>query len=1268
MKRPRVPERDESAQLALTLSKDLRDAVEDASQAGLQEAQRLEELVQRALDRLGQVVQGNGSSTSSGEAFAAFASSASRTLADHLARQREVLGTFNIALFGRTGAGKSSLLSALAELDGDRVSRGESDWTVDVEPVPWEGCLLYDTPGINGWGRTRSRDELELAARRAVEVSDVVLLCFDSQSQQALEFGKVARWVQEYGKPVIAVLNSRNLMWRDPARVPVGARENLSKSVREHAGNIRDELGAIGLAGTPVVAVQSQRALDARSRDPYKGPDAKNRDSRRRDLGPEYLYRWSNLPALEELIAATVHSGGAQLRLRVLREGVRLKLRELAEQIDSAAREARSTVDIAERSIEGSLAVLGYPERGDRELLCVDPVQEDALSQLEDLRGAPFTAPVAGRLENHVAQLAASRLGAHRAVSLKQASSCVRSAFEDARRVSDEEFRAAVFDHEALDAATSTVWGLAGEFLKRELDMTWEEGTTDLRREAAQVRVEGNAGRLVRGLGDSIRGAGILSGAAGVVLAVIAGTQFWNPAGWVAALTLLGTGLLSGFLGWLGKRTGEDAERRRLAARRSALGEVRLAVEDAYRELEDALVREVGRAAWLLHAGPLAELTGEAVGLHQTARSAEQLVEELQNLAGEIPQSPSPGAVLEGAARLVMASRPEGTTERHVWLGEDWIGDTASAVRAADDATALLGQRAQNDGERLSHVLLASFSSAQFADEDAWLTTVRSSGGLHARLSEVRDRAEVRRTTRPAVLFMGDYSAGKSSLVKRLLVDAGERPPADLSVRADPTTAVVREYPWRHLHLVDSPGLQSGRIGHDATALSSVDEAALVVVVLHVNLMIGDVELLRTVLGGSASTAPAFPRTLFLINRCDEFGVDPLGDPEEFLRRRARKEAELVAILRAQGFEQSAQLHTVSGDPYGLVGDRKDVTPADYVEVFRSWDGVAALATALSASDVASAAMRSRAAVATAVGGLLRLRTELNELVQRTERERAAAASLQRELQNAIDNGVLLAAALENRARAIVRTHAERAAAEALAATAEDFDRAASAVAVWWQTPEFLSDAASFWTRAQRDLDQWAKTSASAVTRSLPAELASAAAVALNPGQPPKWQGRGGGRRAAKASGELGRVAKALGHRDIVYKIGKSVGHKWKPWGAVKGAAKVSRVAAVLGVISVGLDVYGWVEDRNAGAEQERHRLALVDFVEASVQEVTEQLTRGAAPDGPLTVLEAALADYREAASDATEEIAERGESLSGLQSDLEEVARLLSTSPVPTS
>ncbi|RMH07488.1 MAG: hypothetical protein D6704_05040 [Nitrospirae bacterium] len=50
-------------------------------------------------------------------------------------RQCAALRTFNIVLFGRTGAGKSTLISAITRGNGESVSQGESDWTTKVAPL-----------------------------------------------------------------------------------------------------------------------------------------------------------------------------------------------------------------------------------------------------------------------------------------------------------------------------------------------------------------------------------------------------------------------------------------------------------------------------------------------------------------------------------------------------------------------------------------------------------------------------------------------------------------------------------------------------------------------------------------------------------------------------------------------------------------------------------------------------------------------------------------------------------------------------------------------------------------------------------------------------------------------------------------------------------------------------------------------------------------------------------------------------------------------------
>ncbi|MBQ7804143.1 MAG: 50S ribosome-binding GTPase, partial [Rhodococcus sp.] len=282
----------------------LQHAVERAVGSGNRELEELDALISSLVKQFALPAGAHSAATSGAglsPELAEIADGFERSLRTHLADQRRMLSTFNIAFFGRTGAGKSTLLSAFGGLDGGYVSPGESDWTTDVTEIAWNSCRLWDTPGINGWGRTQSRVDLEETARRAVEIADVVLLCFDSQSQQDSEFTKVSQWVRAYGKPAVAVLNVRNLRWRHPAKVASqSARQSLSRAVREHVDSIATELAKIDLPFAPIVAVQSRRALFGRASTPFKGPAGRNFLSDREQFGVEYLTHWSNFGVLEE--------------------------------------------------------------------------------------------------------------------------------------------------------------------------------------------------------------------------------------------------------------------------------------------------------------------------------------------------------------------------------------------------------------------------------------------------------------------------------------------------------------------------------------------------------------------------------------------------------------------------------------------------------------------------------------------------------------------------------------------------------------------------------------------------------------------------------------------------------------------------------------------------------------------------------------------------------------------------------------------------------
>ncbi len=98
--------------------------------------------------------------------------------------------------------------------------------------------------------------------------------------------------------------------------------------------------------------------------------------------------------------------------------------------------------------------------------------------------------------------------------------------------------------------------------------------------------------------------------------------------------------------------------------------------------------------------------------------------------------------------------------------------------------------------------------------------------------AEMLERANIDQREKPRVVLTGQYSSGKSSLIKAL-TDANVDPVID----ADIATDAVTEYPWDGaVVLVDTPGVQSGLRSHDELALGAIGKADFVLFVITVAL------------------------------------------------------------------------------------------------------------------------------------------------------------------------------------------------------------------------------------------------------------------------------------------------------------------------------------------------------------------------------------------------------------------------------------------------
>ncbi|WP_005032730.1 GTPase [Holophaga foetida] len=1138
-------------------------------------------------------------------------------------RQRACLTTLNLAFFGRTGAGKSSLIEALTHGTGETVSKGESDWTVEVRPVAWSGCRLLDTPGINGWGRTEKRTSLEAQARLAVETADLVFLCFDSQSQQEGEFAKVAEWIHAYGKPSIAVLNCRNQHWRFPPRVEFATqRRNLSQAVQQHEGNIRDGLTSLGLGSIPVVALSAKRALMARAREPFLGPDATTFARHRAEHGQARLLAWSNLPVLEALVVEALERDAAGIRLGMLVAQVRGAVDRLEAELAQTENEAEQLSKVMEAAANSLLKTLGYPPEGKARAGLSDVrIKDDLLSELERLRRAPFTVPEEGEFQIHCRQMFEASFGKLRSSALARADRAVLDSFDRREELSSEAFATEVFDESATQKAADEVLAKAGKFLERKVNLTLKDTGIDLACliQAQPDPVKGNAGKAWAWAGNISRVAGLLVGAGGAGATWIAGglavaaANAWNPFGWTAGAYVVAAGVLAGMstlLNWFGGKAARKAEESRARARREALHSAKRSVDNAFGNYFERLTQVAAEKGIEALGQTLSHPLREAIAARLVLQATKKARAQFHNLRKALPER-DPQTVINEAALAVENHSHPGRTDSGglVWRGEDWIMDPEGLVaqQAPEQPVRALSRRTTLEGILDSLRDFFTLDHPKAGAGKAWLTSARKTllecpGGSES----VADLDLILQTGRPRLHLLGDYNTGKTSFLKRLLIDAGEPVPPDATVRANPTTSQVTEHAWEGFTLVDTPGFQSLRAEDTQTAADPIPDATHLVCLFQPNLLGSTLDLLCPVLEGNLGKglAPKLERALFVINRADELGPDPEYAPEEFDRACERKQKELMEALRRRGIEvDPARVVCMAADPFGRVGNRQDVNATEF-DPFRDWDGITLFIKAVRSAG--KRAKRLGLDISLLEGGLARagrFRCEANEARQVAHQTDQALCSLASALESATSESERLERNLTARLDRLLDEHIGGMIAEAMGA-ANDKELAASAkvLASWWTTPEFREDFTRWEETTRAEVDRWVRRTMEELGRRLgsvefkqafPGLKAAFDASGLDPQAKghPWWK-------------SLETVAKIGGSRDVIYKVGKFLGVKFKPWGAVKLASKVSKFSVVLSGIGVALDAADWVASHKQAGKREKARKDAWEFLRRSRDEL----------------------------------------------------------------
>jgi predicted GTPase len=1230
-----VGNRNEDGRLRLAVAHAVRDSLEEAGRLRSQAIHLTDAIVALAEElgvECGSLLSEGRAGTAERKAVTSFDSvirDSAKEVRTLFERQGDNLKTFNLALFGRTGAGKSTLIEAMTGGNGASVSEGESDWTTVVSAREWEGCRIYDTPGINGWGRTQSREGLEEKARHAVEVADFVLVCFDSQSQQAEEFRKVAKWVHTYNKPLIAILNARNPVWRFPERVPSRlSRQNLADQIRQHASNISDELGKIGLPGVPIVAMSSQRALFARARLPFQGPGKVELQRLREDYGAERLIDLSNFRSLQDLLEATISLHAVALRLGVLRDQLRGAVDGLVGDLEGNARAFHDAADLLEKDyIQPMLRFVGYPAAKDaekRSWFRNQGAEINILDQVELLRGGRFASPVQGNFRQFVLSRIGAELGIFRQRSLRRADDLIDEAFDHGKEVTSAYFEESCLDKELVEAACTRVMEQAGEFLKRETRLLAADLEIDLKASSQEsggmASFEGRSAMAQKNWGRAFKVGGIVAGAGSALALTLAiGTaNAWNPLGWV----MLGAGAVSMFFGWLGSKNVKEAQKRKLQARQKASGEARTAIHRWYDAQESRF--ETSAEQWLREAvvPVLVEPLCRELVLLKLERACREMQNQAKELVAKLPVAACPtGCVWDGMKIVEKAKFPKRDRRAEfVWLGEDWLEDQ-TGLREDEKVYGPTRTRANDPGlfERLATEFRRFFQgkATEFSvipGREWFHRAFELMADDELGREKLAELEELDQAGRPRICFVGDYNSGKSSLIKRLLIDDGQPVPEELEVRGNPTTTGVAQFDWGGVQLVDTPGFQSGNDVHDWTTLQDFSSAALVVYVFHPNLILGDEGAMRLVLNGcrSRGLVPKKRRTIFLINRADELGCDAPKSPERFRTLVERKKTELSLALASRGIEIAPeQILCVASDPYGLIGDRRDASPSLY-DANRSWDGIRAFHQAF--RELKPELLTNGKDHALLEGGLSRLASTMelhNGTIEGLCLEVDALRGLVTQLDKAIGEGHRLADAEVSKVARHIQVFTDNLIEQCMAANGPGkLQEMSEEVNKWWEHPGLASELAHWCDAAAKHFTEWCEQVEDQVQRRW--ESREFRSVIKNH-VGAEYQYRGpvdNAHRAPEGIAAASRLMKGAS-REVVLEVGRAVGFKFKPWGAVKMAKNLSKAGAVLAWIGVAWDVVEFARAEQRAAKEEEERKRMREAVASEVPDVVKSIAYG---------------------------------------------------------
>lgn len=262
---------------------------------------------------------------------------------------KEDLEKFSVTLFGRTMAGKSTLMEVLTEGDGSAIGMGAQRTTRDIRRYEWNGLAVTDVPGI---GAFEGEEDTRLAFD-AAKTADLIVFLLTDDAPQAVE-ADCFRQVKDLGKPVIIIMNvkvsvdsgkSMKLIERDMNRAFDDERiEEIRKQFCRFAEPFGQDWNNV-----PFVATHLKAAYEA-----VKSAKAGDKEQE------EFWTRISRIDDLKSLICEEVRVRGKYIRVKTFADIIANPMIEALSELDLQSRMNESqgkVVSDKKRALEKRKAV-----------------------------------------------------------------------------------------------------------------------------------------------------------------------------------------------------------------------------------------------------------------------------------------------------------------------------------------------------------------------------------------------------------------------------------------------------------------------------------------------------------------------------------------------------------------------------------------------------------------------------------------------------------------------------------------------------------------------------------------------------------------------------------------------------------------------------------------------------------------------------------------------------------------------------------------------